>query len=135
MRAILFTPHMWWYARNEKVEVLLRHQGREGLPFGHMLLLYLDPFALFKDATHGPDTEQRQALSYNRAMRWMLLRYIRRWAAIAAASLFGAAVAETLAAGWWLLDIPALVLGTCCCVALAVIILAAGTWIMLGLRD
>ena len=60
------------------VEALLSRQVRETLPISRQLLLYLDPFALFKDASRGNAWQQELALQYNRAMRWVLLPYIRR---------------------------------------------------------
>ena len=52
---------------------------RARLPLARQVLIYLDPFALFKDASSGPAPARARALSYNRAMRWMLVPYIRRW--------------------------------------------------------
>ena len=44
---------------------------RSRLTLGQQVLLYLDPFVLFKDASQG----RERALSYNRTMRWILLPY------------------------------------------------------------
>jgi hypothetical protein len=123
------------YAHNEDVEALLSHRGRESLSFGRMLLLYLDPFALFKDAAHGPAMQRYVALRYNRSMRWMLLAYIRRWMAIAGCCWLGVAAGEALSDRLWLLVYPAIVCGACCCLALIVIALAAAVYVLLGLDD
>ena len=66
----------------EEVEALLRREVRARLPLARQLLLYLDPFSLFKDASRG----RERALSYNRALRWILLSYLRRWSCIATSS-------------------------------------------------
>jgi hypothetical protein len=55
-----------------EVEQLSRRRAR--LPLRRQLILYLNPFALFKDAARGPAWMREHALSYNRAMRWMLCR-------------------------------------------------------------
>ena len=51
------------------VEVLLIRAERARLPLQWQVLLYLDPFALFKDASNGPAPARARALSYNRTMR------------------------------------------------------------------
>ena len=67
-----------------EAETLLDGEARSRLPLARQVLIYLDPFALFKDASSGPAPARARALSYNRAMRWMLVPYIRRWVVIAA---------------------------------------------------
>ena len=67
----------------QEVEQLLAPAARARLPLRRQLILYLNPFALFKDAARGPARMREHALSYNRAMRWMLLPYVRRWFMIA----------------------------------------------------
>ena len=89
------------------VETLLSRQGRETLPFARQVLLYLDPFALFKDASRGSAWQQELALQYNRAMRWILLPYLRRWVTIAAALYLCIFPAEALAAEQSLFILPA----------------------------
>ena len=37
-----------------EVEVLLKREARSRLPLLRQVLIYLDPFALFKDASSGP---------------------------------------------------------------------------------
>ncbi|HEX6155647.1 MAG TPA: hypothetical protein VFZ54_06455, partial [Burkholderiales bacterium] len=91
---------------DSEVEVLLKREARSRLPLVRQLLIYLDPFALFKDASRGPARARENALSYNRAMRWMLLPYIRRWVAIAASFALLISPAEAAAAQQSLLAIP-----------------------------
>jgi hypothetical protein len=110
---------------------LLDRHTRAALPLRRQLLLYLDPFALFMDASRGPAQARRRALAYNRAMRWMLVPYMRRWITIAAASLAGIAPAEALAAQASLVPAAALAVGFCiaftvsCCIAAAYFFLGA----------
>jgi hypothetical protein len=78
------------------IERLLTREARARLPFFLLLRLYLDPGALFKDATRGPARERQHALSYNRRMRWMLLTYVRRWMVIAALFFFGIEPAQAM---------------------------------------
>src|SRR3954469_150114 len=82
----------------EDVEALLTRQARARLPLARQLLLYLDPFALFKDASRGAAYLQEMALAYNRGLRWLLASYLRRWVMIAA-SLFIAIEPAEAAAG------------------------------------
>ena len=119
----------------EDVEALLKPDVRARLPFGRLLALYLDPFALFKDASRGNIYAQRIALSYNRAMRWMLLRYLRRWTTIAATLFVSIAPAEALAALGSLFVIPAAASAVGCCIAVTVIVCTIVTYILLGRRD
>lgn len=100
-------------------EHLLRSEGRAALPLWRQCVLYLDPFALFKDASRGPLKAREQALSYNRAMRWMLLAYVRRWAAIAAG----------------LLAVPAAAAAVGACVALTVLAVIGAVYVLLGSGD
>src|SRR5579859_3810790 len=103
------------------VESLLIREQRAQLPLPRQVLLYLDPFALFKDASSGAPRERERALSYNRAMRWMLVVYIRRWMAIAVALLVAVAPTDALAAQAKFFLIPAAVVGVGLSVATAVI--------------
>jgi hypothetical protein len=109
------------------VETLLDRQARAGLPISRQILLYLDPFALFKDASRGSAWQQELALQYNRAMRWILLPYIRRWITIAAALFLCIAPAEALAAQQSLFLVPAaaFAVGSCIAVTVTFCILAA----------
>ena len=102
------------------VEILLTRQARTALPFGRLLLLYLDPFSLFKDATRGPSHEREHARSYNRDKRWILLAYLRRWIIIAAASFAAMAPAEAMAAEATFFAVPAAAFAVGCCIAVTV---------------
>ena len=116
-------------------EKLLTREGRATLPLSRLLMLYLDPFALFMDATRGPAWLRERALSHNRAQRPILLTYIWRWVVIAVGSYFGIASAEALAASAPLFIIPAVGFGIGCSVALAVTACTAASWLLLGLRN
>src|SRR5262245_53615736 len=96
------------------VEALLAPQIRAGLPLAQQVQLYLDPFALFKDASSGTKPMRERALSYNRAMRWILVSYLRRWVMIAFASFLCIAPAEAFA------STAAAVPAVGCCIAVAV---------------
>src|SRR5262245_50818174 len=85
-----------WQPQDDDVEALSTREGRSRLPVVRLLRLYFDPFALFKDASRGPAPARARAHSYNRAMRWMLLPYLRRWTVIATTFFAGIAPAETL---------------------------------------
>lgn len=91
------------------------------------LLLYLDPSPLFKDATRGNAWQQEMALRYNRAVRWILLPYIRRWILIAATLFLGIFPVEALAAKASFFVYPAAVLaaGATLAITAAVCTLAA----------
>lgn len=120
-----------WQVKNEDVENLLRQDFRAALPLRRQCLLYLHPFALFKDASCGPPGAQEQALSYNRAMRWMLLSYIRRWVVIAATLFLGVAPAEALAAETSLFIVPAAALAIGGCLAVAVTVCTGTAYFLL----
>ena len=118
-----------------EVEVLLKREARSRLPLLRQLLIYLDPFALFKDAHSGPVRARENALSYNRAMRWMLLPYIRRWVAIAASMALLIAPAEAAAAQQAMLAIPTAALAVGCCIAVTVAAVTVTVYLLLGSRD
>ncbi len=123
------------YVNHENVEALLARDARARLPLRFQLLLYLDPFALFKDASNGPAWMRERALAYNRAMRWMLLPYIRRWAMIAAVLLLGIAPAEALAAERSLVVVlPAAAAAVGFCVAVTVALVSLAVYLLLGAR-
>ncbi|HEY6820813.1 MAG TPA: hypothetical protein VI321_02240 [Burkholderiales bacterium] len=115
------------------VEVLLTPEARAGLPLPVQFLLYLHPFALFKDASRGPAREQERALSYNRAQRWMLLPYIRRWALIAASSFIALSPSQALAAHGAMFVVPAAALAVACCIAITVAVCAGTAYVLLAL--
>ena len=109
------------------VESLLMREVRSRLTLVRQLQLYLDPFALFKDASAG----RERALSYNRAMRWVLLSYLRRWLLIAGSLLVGIAPAEALAANATIVPAAAIAVGFC--VAMAVLACIGAAYLMLGM--
>jgi hypothetical protein len=114
------------------VEALLTREARARLPLRHQFLLYLDPFAFFKDATTGTDRSREQALSYNVERRSILLTYARRWLLIALASFLGIACAEALAAHVPLFIIPAAGFGIGCSVSVAVAAWSTAAYLLLG---
>ena len=114
------------------VERLLIRGERARLPLPRQLLLYLDPFALFKDASTGPALARASALSYNRAMRWILVPYIRRWILIAASLFLAIAPAEALAAQARIFIIPAAAFAVGASIAIAVTCLIAAVYLLLG---
>ncbi len=116
----------------QDVEALLRRDIRARLPFARLLALYLNPFALFKDASRGNMYTQRVALAYNRGMRWMLLHYVRRWTLIAIASFVSIAPAEALAAQQGLFVIPVAASAVGCCIAVAVLVSTLTAYVLLG---
>lgn len=67
-------------------------------PLAPLLLRYLWPFALFKDAANGDRLTRAAAYRHNRAMRLYLPRYLRRWLGIGAGSYGLICVSESLAA-------------------------------------
>jgi hypothetical protein len=109
-----------------EVERLLTREFRSRLTLGQQVLLYLDPFALFKDASEG----RERALSYNRSMRWILLSYLRRWLLIAGSLFVAIAPAEALAADATIVPAAAIAVGFC--VAVAVLACIAAAYLMLG---
>jgi len=117
---------------DQEVEQLLAPAARARLPLWRQLILYLNPFALFKDAARGPAWMREHALSYNRAMRWMLLPYVRRWFMIAAISFAGTAPAEALAAESSLFVIPAAASAVSACIAITVIVCTLTAYLLLG---
>jgi hypothetical protein len=103
--------------RHNEVEQLLKRDFRSRLTLGQQILLYLDPFALFKDASEG----RERALSYNRAMRWVLLPYLRRWLLITVSLFAAIAPAEAFAAEATI--VPAATIAVGFCIAAAVLVL------------
>jgi hypothetical protein len=104
----------------DDVEALLEPRRRAGLPFAVQLRLYLDPFALFKDTRRGSHWVQAEAIAYNRAMRWMLLTYLRRWVVLAAASFFCIVPLEAFSASRAELALPAAAFAVAFCIAASV---------------
>jgi hypothetical protein len=122
------------FGHDAEVEALLERDARARLPLRRQLVLYLNPFALFKDAARGPAPMRERALSYNRAMRWMLLPYVRRWVLIALASFAGIAPAEALAAESSLFIIPAAASAVSSCIAATVVVCTLAAYVLLGAR-
>jgi len=118
--------------RPPPVEVLLRGDERAKLPLARQVLLYLDPFALFMDASSGPRQARERALRYNQAMRWMLVPYLRRWALIATLLSLGIVPTEALAAQSPLFLLPTAAIAVGCCIALTVTVLTAAVYLLLG---
>jgi hypothetical protein len=115
-------------------QAFLDRKARAALPLRRQLLLYLDPFALFMDASRGTTAVRRHALAYNRAMRWMLVPYLKRWLIIAAALFAGIAPAEALAAqaSSSVLVVSAAALAVGSCVAVTVTACIAAAYLLLG---
>lgn len=118
----------------EDVEALLRRERRAALPLARQLLLYLDPFSLFKDASRGSRFARECALSYNRAMRWILIPYIRRWVLIAMVLFLGITPAEAMAAHGPAFLIPAAAFAVGTCVALTVAAVMVAVYFLLGMK-
>jgi hypothetical protein len=114
------------------VEQLLSCELRARLPLGRQLLLYLDPFAFFKDASRGTALVRASNLSYNENMRWLLVPYLRRWLFIAATLFLAIAPAEAMAAEASLVIVPA-ALAVAFCIAATVAFCIATAWLLLGM--
>lgn len=114
------------------VEVLLQRERRAMLPLGRQILLYLDPFALFKDASRGSRFARECALSYNRALRWILIAYIRRWGLIAAVLFLGITPAEAMAPHGGTSILPAAAFAVGCSLALTVTAVIVAVYFLLG---
>lgn len=120
---------------DQEIETLLSGEARSRLPLVRQVLIYLDPFALFKDASQGPARARESALSYNRAMRWMLVPYIRRWLAIAASFALLIAPAEAAAAERALFAIPMAAVAVGCCIAITVAAITVTVYLLLGRKS
>lgn len=117
---------------SDEVEALLSGEARSRLPLARQFLIYLDPFALFKDASFGSTRAREVALSYNRAMRWMLLPYIRRWILIAAGCALLISPAEAAAAQQAAFAIPMAAVAVGFCIALTVVSVTLAVYLLLG---
>ena len=117
------------------VEALLVPELRARLPLRRQILLYLDPFSLFKDASRGPAHQQERALRYNRGLRWILPSYIRRWILIAAALFLCIAPTEALAAQESAFIVPAAAFAVACCIAVTVTFLIGAAYLLLSSRS
>jgi hypothetical protein len=114
-----------------EVEQLLSCELRARLPLARQILLYLDPFAFFKDASSGTAMVRERNLSYNRTMRWLLVPYLQRWLLIAASLFLAIAPAEALAAQASLVIVPA-ALAVGFCIAATVAFCIATAYLLLG---
>jgi hypothetical protein len=119
-------------ASHSEVETLLKKEVRSRLPLLHQIFIYLDPFALFKDASRGTAQARALAVSYNRAMRWMLVPYIRRWLAIAVSLGLMIAPAEAAAAQQAAFAIPMAAIAVACCIAITIALVTAAVYLLLG---
>jgi hypothetical protein len=115
----------------EDVEILLTRQARARLPLARQVLLYLDPFAFFKDASRGPAYLQEMALAYNRGLRWLLASYLRRWVMIAASLFISIEPARAFATQ--ISHVPAAAFAVGCCIAVTVTTCTAVAYVLLGL--
>ena len=113
----------------DEVESLLTREQRARLPLAQQILLYLDPFRLFKDAS-----SSRSALAYNQAMRWILVPYIRRWVLIAATLFLSIFPAEAAAAQARIFIIPAAAFAVGACIAVTVCVVTVAVYVLLGAR-
>ena len=114
-----------------EAEQLLSAEGRARLPLARQLVLYLDPFAFFKDASCGTKAVRERNLSYNRAMRWLLVPYLQRWLLIAGALFLAIAPAEAMAAQSMVLVPAALAVGFC--IAATITFCIATAYLLLGM--
>jgi hypothetical protein len=117
-----------------EVEQLLNYELRAKLPLARQILLYLDPFAFFKDASRGTAMVRELNLSYNRGMRWLLVPYLRRWLFIAATLFLTIAPAEAMAAQARLVIVPA-ALAVAFCIAVTVAFCIATAYLLLGVSS
>ena len=115
-------------AAQTDVELLLTPDARASLSTLQLVRLYLDPGALFKDASRGSAYWREQARAYNCRIRWILLLYLRRWGMIAATLFLGIAPAEAVS------HLPAAAVAMGCTIALVVTACTAVGYLLLGAR-
>src|SRR5919197_4174482 len=123
---------MTWNAQHAETIALLTPEARARLPLHRLVLLFLNPFSLFADASQGSAAARERALSFNRAMRWMLLSYLKRWLVIAASSFIAIAPTEALAAQAWYFKISSAAFAVGCCIAITVIACTVAAYVLLG---
>jgi hypothetical protein len=99
----------------------LDRAARASLPLARLLRLYLDPFALFADASTGPIAAREEALAFNRTMRRMLIVYLRRWSAIGAMFYLAIIPFDLLGGERTSMAIPAAAFALAFCMAVSVI--------------
>jgi hypothetical protein len=114
-----------------RVEALLTREARAALPMRRQLVLYLDPFALFKDASRGSDWARRHSVVYNYRHRGILLTYLRRWLVIALAFFTAIALGETLVARQPMLIVPIAAVGVGCAIAVAMAAWTSAAYLLL----
>ena len=122
-------------ARHKDIEALAHPDVRARLRLAQLLRLYLDPFALFKNVTAGPQRSQEEALRYNRRQRKMLLAYLRRWAVIAIACLSSDLALAQAAPGEPLLSVPFVGFELGFAFAVCVVLVAGAVYFLLGVED
>ncbi len=120
---------------NRDVEALAKPEIRAKLPFRLLLWLYLDPFALLKNATVGTPWMQAQALQYNRRHRGMLLAYVRRWAVIALGCVTSVAPLDALARSQPAMCVPLVGMEVGFSIAFVVLLLSLAVYVFLGVDD
>lgn len=119
----------------EDVEALARPEVREDLSLARLIRLYLDPFSLLKNVTAGPPRSQQEALRYNRRQRRILLAYVRRWSAIAAACLSSDLALAQAAPGEPILSVPFVGLELGFSLAVCVALVAFAVYFLLGVEE
>ena len=120
---------------DRKVEALAQPEFRARLSFWQLLRLYLDPFALFKNATIGTRCAQAQALQYNRRHRRILLTYVGRWAVIGVACISSALPLAAIARSEPVLMVPILGLELGFSMAVCALLLALAVYVLLGIEE
>ncbi len=120
---------------DDDVEALAQPEHRAHLPLGRLLWLYLHPFALLKNVAEGSPARRAEALRYNRARRRMMLRYVRRWAAIAAACLATGLHVGAVAGAEPVLGVTFVGLELGFSFAVCVLLFAAAVYFLLGVED
>ena len=118
--------------RAPDVEQLLSREGRAQLRLRQLLRIYFDPFSLFKNANAGSRRVQSQALHYNSSVRWMLLAYLRRWAAIGTTSIAAIYPMSALAEGTPFMFLPVAGLGLLFSMAVSVVVMTSVAYFFLG---
>jgi hypothetical protein len=118
-------------AEDMEDDELLSRERRASLSLARQFVLYLDPFAFFKDASSGTTVVRERNLSYNRAMRWLLVPYLRRWLLIAGSLFLAIAPAEAAAAQSLVIVPAALAIGFC--IALTITFCIATAYLLLGI--
>lgn len=117
------------------VEALAKPEVRAKLPFRFLLWLYLDPFALLKDATVGTPRMQALALDYNRRHRRMLLAYARRWAVIALGCVMSVAPLDALARSQPAMCVPLVGAQIAFSIAFVVLLLSLTVYVYLSVDE